>query len=142
MKRILFAGCVLFLIAAAAAPQQPQRRTAEVLPVLTSIAGPDRTVIIPAKTFLNGYVGWGDPPRPARGQRGQAAAPPAAPGPPPAAKWSAESGPGTVTFADAGSPVTTAVFSAPGAYVLKLSAVSGRVSCSGVCPGWWNRSKS
>ena len=127
MKRILFVGCVVFLIAAAAAPQQPQRRTVEVMPVLTSIAGPDRTVIIPAKTFLNGYVGWGDPPRPSRGQRGQTAAPsPAPPGPPPAAKWTVESGPGTVNFADAGAPVTTAVFSAPGAYVLKFGAVTAR----------------
>jgi hypothetical protein len=126
MKRILFLGCIGLLFAAAAGPQTatPQR-TSEVTPVLTAVAGPDRTVIIPAKTYLNGYVGYGDPPRPGRGPRGQAAAPPAPPGPPPAAKWSVESGPGTVTFADAGSPVTTATFSAPGAYVLKLSAASG-----------------
>ena len=130
MKRILFVGCVGLLIAAAAAQQFPARRTAEVIPVLTSIAGPDRTVIIPAKTFLNGYVGTGDPPRPGRGQRGQATPPPAPPGPPPAAKWSVESGPGSVTFADANTPVTTAAFSAPGSYVLKLSAASGPTRAS------------
>jgi hypothetical protein len=127
MKRILFLGCIACLFAAAAGQQvaPPFQRNSESTPVLTSIAGPDRTVILPAKTYLNGYVGYGDPPRPGRGQRGPAATPPAPPGPPPAAKWSVESGPGTVAFADPSSPVTTATFSAPGAYVLKLSAASG-----------------
>lgn len=37
-------------------------------------------------------------------------------------KWSVVSGPGNVTFTSLGSPVTTASFSAPGTYVLRLSA--------------------
>ena len=44
--------------------------------------------------------------------------------------WSKESGPGAVTFADATSPVTTATFSAPGAYVLRLTADNGRTKSS------------
>jgi DUF1680 family protein len=127
MKRTLLAALLVFLAAAAAGPQTgpPFRRNPETTPVLTAIAGPDRTVIIPAKTYLNGYVGWGDPPRSGRGPRGQAAPTPTPPGPPPAAKWSVESGPGAVTFADASAAVTTATFSAPGTYLLKLNAVSG-----------------
>ena len=39
--------------------------------------------------------------------------------------WSKASGPGTVTFADANELITTATFSAPGDYVLRLSATDG-----------------
>ena len=39
--------------------------------------------------------------------------------------WSKVSGPGTVTFADAHQLITTAAFSAPGDYVLRLSATDG-----------------
>ncbi len=39
--------------------------------------------------------------------------------------WSKESGPGTVNFADPKSLVTTATFSTPGAYVLKLTTKTG-----------------
>jgi hypothetical protein len=35
-------------------------------------------------------------------------------GPPPVAKWSKESGPGAVTFADPKALITTATFSTPG----------------------------
>jgi hypothetical protein len=41
------------------------------------------------------------------------------------ATWSKVSGPGTVTFGDANTPATTATFSAPGDYVLRLSATDG-----------------
>ncbi len=44
--------------------------------------------------------------------------------------WSKESGPGTVTFADPKSLVTTATFSALGAYVLKLTVKTGETSAS------------
>ena len=40
-------------------------------------------------------------------------------------EWSKVSGPGNVTFANAGSPETTATFTAPGIYVLKLLAHDG-----------------
>jgi hypothetical protein len=44
--------------------------------------------------------------------------------------WSKESGPGTVTFADPKSLVTTATFSALGDYVLKLTVKTGETSAS------------
>jgi RHS repeat-associated protein len=42
--------------------------------------------------------------------------------------WSQVSGPGTVTFASASQPVTTATFSSPGTYVLSLSASDGQLT--------------
>jgi hypothetical protein len=39
--------------------------------------------------------------------------------------WSMISGPGTVTFVNPNSPTTTASFSAPGTYVLRLTATDG-----------------
>jgi RHS repeat-associated protein len=40
-------------------------------------------------------------------------------------QWTKVSGPGTVTFGDASSPVTTAFFTEPGTYVLELAASDG-----------------
>lgn len=42
--------------------------------------------------------------------------------------WSQESGPGTVTFADASAIATTAHFSATGTYILRLTAIDGEFS--------------
>ncbi|GAA0371575.1 hypothetical protein GCM10009092_39880 [Bowmanella denitrificans] len=42
--------------------------------------------------------------------------------------WASQSGPGTVTFADATAPTTTATFSATGTYVLRLTANDGEFS--------------
>jgi hypothetical protein len=42
--------------------------------------------------------------------------------------WSMTSGPGTVTFAAPSAPVTTASFSAPGTYVVRLTASDAGVS--------------
>jgi len=44
--------------------------------------------------------------------------------------WSKQSGPGTVAFANAAAPVTTATFSAVGDYVLELTAGTGPLSAS------------
>ncbi|MDZ7360048.1 MAG: discoidin domain-containing protein [candidate division KSB1 bacterium] len=44
--------------------------------------------------------------------------------------WSKTSGPGTVTFGNANAPVTTASFSAPGTYVLRLTADDGQLQKS------------
>ena len=44
--------------------------------------------------------------------------------------WSQISGPGTVAFADAGAVDTTASFSAPGTYVLRLAAGDGELCAS------------
>jgi hypothetical protein len=52
---------------------------------------------------------------------------------PPAAvtvTWSTVSGPGTATFADPSAAATTATFSAPGTYVLRLTASDGELSAS------------
>ncbi len=76
-------------------------------------AGVDRVVVLPGKTFLSGTVKDDGKPNPK-----------------PAVAWSKESGPGEITFADATLADTTASFSAPGAYVLKLTANDGRLSAS------------
>jgi len=129
-KQTLTLLCLLGLALAMAAdtpagaqqPRVPQRLNTQ----LTALAGPDRVAVLPAKTYLNGYVGYGDPPRRDRRRNEPPAPAPAAPGPAPDIRWSRESGPGAVVFADPKSAVTTASFSAPGVYVLKLSAQAGR----------------
>jgi len=72
-------------------------------------AGVDRDVVIGGKTYLNGKV---------KALVGGAATTNLL-------SWSKASGPGPVTFADEHSAVTTAKFSVPGDYVLKLSAGEG-----------------
>ncbi|RYX83569.1 Tat pathway signal protein [bacterium] len=67
-------------------------------------AGIDRTVILGGKTYLSGKVEW------------------LATGTGNSIQWSKQSGPGKVTFTNAALPETTATFSAPGDYVLKLAA--------------------
>jgi DUF1680 family protein len=104
-------------------------------PQLKGDAGIDRVTVLPGKTYLRGWAGYGDPPTtkpPRRPPRGQQETPPTPPptGPEPTVVWSKESGPGTVTFADPKAPVTTATFSKPGAYVIKLSADNGRMKAS------------
>src|ERR1051325_6447433 len=69
-------------------------------------AGPDRAIKLPSVAVLDGVViDDGLPPASTL-----------------AIHWSKVSGPGTVTFANAGSAGTTASFSDPGVYVLKLTA--------------------
>ena len=105
-------------------------------PPLTGIAGVDRVTVLQGKTYLRGWAGYGDPPRPGRPQGGGGRGahadtpPPPPPGPEPTATWSKESGPGTVTFADPKALVTTAKFSALGAYVLKLTVNNGQATHS------------
>lgn len=69
-------------------------------------AGLDRVVVLPGKTYL----------------RGEASADG---GTVPQVAWSKRSGPGVVKFADPRGLVTTATFSAPGEYVLDLTATAG-----------------
>ncbi len=99
---------------------------------LNAIAGIDRVVMKTGRTYLNGWAGYGAPPRPGRqgggGGRGAAAAPtppPEPPGPAPKTTWSKLSGPGAVTFADPNAAVTTATFAETGDYVLKVTADNG-----------------
>ena len=78
-------------------------------------AGPDRTVTMPSAVALSGT-----------------ATDDALPAPPGqlTISWSKLSGPGTVTFAAASSPSTTATFSAAGTYQLRLTASDGALSAS------------
>jgi DUF1680 family protein len=93
---------------------------------LTAVAGPDRVVVVPGKTYINSWVGYGLPPnRRPRRRRGEPEPPPPPTGPEASVVWAKESGPGTVEFADANALVTTATFSAPGTYVVKLTADNG-----------------
>ena len=71
-----------------------------------------------------------DPGRAGDARRGETPVPTVEPGPAPTVTWSKASGPGEVTFENAGAAVTTAKFSAPGAYVLKLTANDGQASAS------------
>ena len=75
-------------------------------------AGVDRDVMLDGKTYLSGSVKFLKPNESAR------------------VTWSKESGPGRVNFGDAHTNVTTAAFSKPGDYVLKLTAGKGRLSAS------------
>ena len=73
-------------------------------------AGVDRDVMLNGKTYLSGVVKYL--------KSGSAAE----------LWWSKASGPGDVAFANAQTNLTTATFSAPGDYVLKLSAGKGALS--------------
>jgi RHS repeat-associated protein len=77
-------------------------------------AGPDRSIIIPASASLIGTVT--DDGLPAGSALSYS--------------WTKVSGPGTVTFANAGAPVTVASFNAPGTYILRLTASDTELSGS------------
>jgi DUF1680 family protein len=125
--------CIALSLFSPARAQQPKAAAPAAIPQintgLTSVAGVDRVVVLPGKTYLNGYTGYGFPPRQDR-RRGAPVAPAIPPGPAPATTWSKTSGPGKVAFADAKSPVTTATFSAPGNYVLQLTADNGQTKAA------------
>ena len=98
-------------------------------PPLTSLAGIDRVTILGGKTYLRGWAGYGDPPQSNRQPRRNEPAPPPPPtGPAATVVWSKQSGPGAVAFADPKALITTAAFSAPGAYVLKMTASNGETT--------------
>jgi hypothetical protein len=88
----------------AAAQEQPAAAP------LAAIAGPDRVVVMPGKTYLNGWAGYGAPRggRRGGGRRGAAETPPTTPsGPAPTVAWSKNSGPGNVSFEDLNAPITS-----------------------------------
>ncbi|HEY2434810.1 MAG TPA: beta-L-arabinofuranosidase domain-containing protein [Vicinamibacterales bacterium] len=100
---------------------------------LSAIAGVDRVVMEGGKTYLNGWAGYGEPPRRGRGgapRDAAAAAPVENPGPAPTTTWSKVSGPGDVQFANAKAAMTTATFSTPGTYVLQVTADTGTTTAS------------
>ena len=76
----------------------------------TVSAGVDRDVMLDGKTYLSSAVKFLKPNSSA------------------IVLWSKDSGPGSVRFEDAGALNTTATFSKPGDYVLKLTAASPRQS--------------
>jgi DUF1680 family protein len=76
------------------------------------VAGLDRDVVLGAKTYLAGSV------RPLKPERA------------PKVVWAKDSGPGRVKFEDAVAATTTATFSAPGEYVLRLTAGEGALKAS------------
>lgn len=78
----------------------------------TASAGIDRTVVLGGRTYLMGKADWLVP---ATGNR---------------VRWSKQSGPGHVTFADESATETTASFSEPGEYILQLTAIGGSDSAS------------
>ena len=92
---------------------------------LHALAGPDRVVILPGKTYINAWEGYGVPPWLRRRRRGQPPAPEPT-GPEATVEWRKKAGPGTVTFGDARALVTTASFSMPGTYVLEMIADNGQ----------------
>ena len=101
------------------------------LAAVNGVAGVDRVLVLPGKTYLRGWAGYGEPPR--RGPRRPTPAdstPPAPTGPPPKVTWRKRSGPGRVAFADTAALTTTATFGAPGTYVLELTANDGQASAS------------
>lgn len=78
-------------------------------------AGPDQTITFPTPVTLDGTVsddGLPDPPGSL------------------VTSWSKVSGPGSVTFGDASAIDTTADFSSPGTYVLRLTADDGELVAS------------
>ena len=75
-------------------------------------AGVDRDVMLGGKTYLSGTVKFLKSNSSAK------------------VTWSKDSGPGRTTFADAHTNVTTATFSKPGDYVLKLTAGEGKLAAS------------
>ncbi len=76
------------------------------------MAGLDRAVMLGGKTYLAGSV---------KSLKQDSTA---------KVSWSKESGPGRVNFADARTNVTTATFSKPGEYVLKLTAGERKLAAS------------
>ena len=72
---------------------------------LRVVAGPDRITVLPGKTYLRGLAPAGL-----------------------TAEWSKQSGAGQVVIANARALQTTATFSKPGVYVLKLTSDKGQTS--------------
>ncbi len=140
IRKIVFCGLLVcgLLCETFAQPPLPEQKSAAAsatTATLSVVAGVDRVVVLPGKTYLNGWAGYQGPEQPGRrGRRrrpeAEVAPAPAPTGPAPTVAWSKESGPGTVTFADEKAPVTTATFSEPGDYILKLTAKTEKATVS------------
>ena len=78
-------------------------------------AGPDQTVSLPGQATMQASVADDGLPNPPGSST---------------ASWAQVSGPGTAAFADPTSPTTTVSFTAPGTYVLRLSADDSTLQAS------------
>ena len=116
MKLVAWAIVPVFLLPAVATSQQlfvGQQDAATAPPSaqkssLTVKAGVDRVVVLGGKTYLHGIVKDAGSASGATSKQ--------------KASWSKQSGPGDVIFENVDSPITTATFSIPGEYTLRLSA--------------------
>ena len=81
----------------------------------TADAGPDQTITLPADAILDGTVNDDGRPNPPGALT---------------TRWSVDSGPGSVTFANADAVDTRGSFSSPGTYVLRLTSDDGALSAS------------
>ncbi len=101
---------------------------AEETPLLGADAGVDRVTVLPGKTYLHGWVGYGEQPHPERGVPWEAPKPaaPAVSGPAITVAWTKASGAGEVKFENPKAAITTATFSTPGDYVLSFQAENGQ----------------
>jgi hypothetical protein len=103
-------------------------------PVLYVTAGVDRDVVMPGKTYLNGYAGYRDP-APRRGggggrRNGGAGGAVVPAGPPVTVGWAKASGPGAVAFAAPLAAETTATFSQTGVYILSFTGHNSATNLS------------
>ena len=129
-RELLAAASGVTLLSAVAMPRGKKLSLIVRAEPLNVVAGADRVVMRSGKTYLNAWAGYGDPPRPGRGGRGTAGAAPAPSGTTVTMLWTKVSGPGSVMFADPKAAVTTAVFSAPGDYVIHVTADNGDARAS------------
>jgi DUF1680 family protein len=100
---------------------------ADETPPLNAQAGIDRVTILPGKTYLRGWAGYGEQPHPERGvsRQGSGQAASATTGAAITVLWTKASGPGEVKFENPGAAITTATFSASGDYVLSFMGDNG-----------------
>ena len=95
---------------------------------LKGVAGIDRVTILPGKDLSARMGGvWRSSAVEPESPDGRSRLLPRRPGPRITAMWTKDSGPGEVKFADAKALITTATFSTPGAYVLRLTVDNGQI---------------
>ncbi len=125
MKPELTRREILNSIAAVAAVRGVAAAQTADAPPLNVEAGADRIVMLNGKTYLRGWAGHGQRPRPRDPWTKQPAQPPPAE-PGTRYQWSKASGPGEVAFENPRELITTATFSKTGNYALKLAANDGK----------------
>lgn len=121
-RRELIAGVTVAGAVAAVAQNQG---------ILHGSAGVDRVTVRTGKTYLRGWAGYGEPPKTnVPGSTNAKAAAAVQQNSAIQVQWTKAAGPGKVEFANAKALITTARFSAPGEYVLQLTAADGKANAS------------